>query len=129
MSVFSRIVLLVSGLGFIGFGTWVLVDPIGAFQNMNLAMPDEASIRIELRSFYGGLEIGLGLFLLGCLGHPSRINTGLWLTAAAFGTIGVVRLAGMLTEGYASPTFWAALGTELGLAIAALIALKFRPER
>ena len=129
MSVFSRIVLLISGLGFIGFGAWVLLDPIGAFQNMNLAMPDETPIRIELRSFYGGLEVGLGLFLLGCLSHPSRINTGLWLTVAAFGAIGLVRLAGMLAEGYASPTFWAALGAELGLAIAALIALKNRPER
>ncbi len=118
----AKIIVWIAGLGFIGFGALIAADPIGSFAWMGLPMTDAPAYRVELRAFYGGLELGLGALLVYCALNAPR--AGLWLVVASLGGIGAARAIAMALEGYAAPLFWFALATELGLAALALIALK-----
>ncbi len=118
---FAKIIVWIAGLGLIGFGGMIAIAPVDSFAAMGLPMPDEAAYRIELRAFYGGLELGLGALLVYCA--LNAVRGGLWLVIATFGAVGVVRGVAMALEGYAAPLFWFALATELGLAALAAIAL------
>ena len=78
----------------------------------------------ELRAFYGGLEVALGLLMLTCAVRTGRLRDGLILALAIYGSIGLARLGGMLVSGADTPFLRFALATELALAIAATIALR-----
>ena len=62
MKWFPPVVLALCALGFFGFGLWLLVDPAGALGKIGIAALSPTGT-VELRAFYGGMEIGLGLFL------------------------------------------------------------------
>lgn len=118
----SRLIVIIAGLGFLAFGVVMLVAPIAAFGVVDLVFPDEPLTRIELRAFYGGLELGLGSLLLACALNREHLQAGLWLTAASYGGIGTARLIGVLLEGgFLNGFLIGALIFELGFGIAALV--------
>lgn len=125
MKNFAIILLVLGGLGFLGFGVWLLVDPAGGLSGVDIAATAPAGL-IELRAFYGGLEVGLGLFLLACARNPEWQRPGLWLTALGNGGIGLTRIAGIAMSGVFVPFFAYALVWEIGFSLAALIALRRR---
>jgi len=126
MKTFATFVLALAGLGFLGFGAWLVVDPIGGLAAVGVAATGPAGV-IELRAFYGGLELGLGAYLLACARRPDWRRPGLWLTALANGGIGLTRLAGIAATGVFTPFFAWALAWELGFASLALLGLRARP--
>lgn len=121
----ANLVLFLAGLGFLGFGVWLLLDPAGGLAGVDIAATTPAGL-IELRAFYGGLELGLGLFLLACARIPGWQRPGLWLTALGNGGIGLTRIAGIAMAGVFTPFFAYALAWEIGFTVAALIALRKR---
>lgn len=123
MKNFAIVVLVLGGLGFLGFGAWLVVDPAGGLAGVHIAATDPAGL-IELRAFYGGLELGLGAFLLACAARPAWRMPGLWLTALGNGGIGLTRLAGIAMTGVFTPFFAAALVWEIGFTALALLALR-----
>ena len=123
MQVFARVVLWISGLGMLGFGLAFLWAPLETMAAAGLSL-EGALAATELRAFYGGLEVALGLLILACALRAERLRDGLVLSLAIYGGIGLARLAGMLIEGSDTPFLRFALATELGLAIAAAIALR-----
>ena len=109
MKLFPIIVLALCALGFLGFGAWLLVEPTGALAKIGIGATTPTGL-VELRAFYGGLEIGLGLFLGWCLLRPEWREAGLWLVVLANGGLGLARLLAIWLGG-------AALGGYLGWAL------------
>ncbi len=122
MRLLTRITLWLAGLGFLGFGLAFLIAPLQTLAAAGIELRG-ALAATELRAFYGGLEVGLGLSLLAADLHPPWRRVGLLLCLACYGSIGVARGFGMLLAAVETPFLWAALVTELGLATAALVAL------
>ncbi len=125
MKNFAVAVLVLAGLGFLGFGLWLVVDPAGGLATVDIAATSAAGL-IELRGFYGGLELGLGTFFLMCAARPTWRRAGLWLIALGNGSIGLTRVVGIVTTGVFTPFFGYALVWELGFALLAAICLASR---
>ena len=127
MKLFQVLVIALCALGFLAFGLWLLADPGGALAKIGIATTS-ATGTIELRAFYGGMEIGLGLFLGWCALRPEWQAAGLWLVLLSTGGAGAARLLGIALAG-ASPGGYLgwALAWELGFAALAALALALRP--
>jgi len=115
MKTFPSLLLAVAGLGFLGFGLWLIVDPAGGLAVVGIAAANPAGL-IELRALYGGLELGLAVFFLLCAMRPDWRRSGLWAVLLGNGGIGLTRLAGIALSGVFTPFFAAALVWELGFA-------------
>jgi hypothetical protein len=115
MKAFPTVVLALCALGFLGFGVWMLLDP-AALEKIGIGTSSKVGL-VELRAFYGGMEIGLGLFLGLCLLKPEWQVAGLWLVLLANGGAGLARLLGVFLSGAAVGGYlgWALLW-ELGFA-------------
>ena len=126
----GRIVLVLSGVGFLIFGVKALFDPVGLWTSFGLVVSDEPAVRTELRAFYGGLEIALGALLLAFLTTPDRQRTGLLIAAVIYAGLGLGRLVGIVVDGEVARIHWIALAIELGLAALSMVALwRMRPDR
>jgi hypothetical protein len=123
MKIFPMLLLTLAGAGFLGFGSWLIVDPVAGLAQVGVAATSTAGW-IELRALYGGLELGLGLFLLICARRPDWRRPGLWLVLLGNGGIGAVRLAGIVSSGIFSSFLAVALAWELGFALLAAAALQ-----
>ena len=108
MKTFPTVVLVLCGLGFLAFGLWLLIDP-AALQKIGIASTSKTG-QVELRAFYGGMELGLGAFLMLCALRPSWHAAGLWLVLLANAGAGLTRLLAIGLAG-------ASLGGYLGLAL------------
>jgi hypothetical protein len=128
MKLFPNVVLALCALGFFAFGLWLLLDPVGALGKIGIQASSATGV-VELRAFYGGMEIGLGLFLGLCLVKPEWKVAGLWLVLLANGGAGLARLLGVFLSGAAVGGYlgWALLW-ELGFAALGATALWLRPS-
>lgn len=115
--------LFLAALGLAGFGLAFLLLPVQTLALAGLAM-DGVGARTELRTFYGGLELGLAGVLLACLRVRRRHRDGLWLVLAVFGGLAAARLFGLALDREWSTFMGLALATELALAVLALLALR-----
>lgn len=122
MNRFPTIVLVLAALGFLVFGAWLVVDPVGGLAGVDIGGTTPAGV-IELRAFYGGLEVGLGLFLLACARRPAWHVPGLWLVLLGNLGIGLARIFGIATSGVFVPFFAYALAWEIGFPLLAALAL------
>ena len=127
MKLLPAIVIALCALGFLGFGLWLLFDP-AAMEKIGIQATSKIGT-VELRAFYGGMEIGLGLFLAACLWKPEWRGAGLWLVLLANGGAGLARLLAIGMGGAALGGYLAwALLWELGFAaLAGLAMLLQRP--
>jgi hypothetical protein len=93
---FDRIVLVVSGV-FVAFaGIACLVAPESFTQQAGLSATPSGLT--EIRAFYGGLQAGLGCFLIWCSRQPTLVLPGLLLVGFSVGAIGLARATGMLVD-------------------------------
>lgn len=125
MTLLSRLTLWIAGLGFTGFGIACLVAPLETLASAGVILSGPVAAA-EIRAFYGGLEIGLGICLLLAAGSVRHHRAGLVLCLATYGAIGLARALGMALDGVATPFLWTALAVELGLAAMAAISLRGR---
>ena len=77
----------------------------------------------EIRAFYGGLQLGIGLFLAWCLRVPDRVPHGLLLGALAVGGAGVARGLGVVIDRAASSHHLVNLGIEAVTVVLVVVAL------
>jgi hypothetical protein len=121
MRTLTRITLWLGGLSFVGFGLAFLVAPQQTLSLIGLQLhgPHAAT---ELRAFYGGLEIGIGLCLIGA-DLRGWHRQGLLLCLASYGGISLARLVGIALAGGSSGALWIALALEVSLALLAAVAL------
>ncbi len=122
---FPKLLLWIAGLGFLGFGLACLIVPVATLGAAGVQV-EGALATVELRAFYGGLELGLGALLVSAALAPQYRRAGLWLCLAAYGGIGLTRAAAMLVDQVASPFLWTAMAVELAFAALAAVALRQR---
>ena len=129
MKAFPILVLALCALGFFAFGLWLLVDPAAALGKIGINATSATGL-VELRAFYGGMELGLGLFLAWCTLRPEWRQAGLWLVLLANGGAGLARLFAISAGGAALAGYlgWALLW-ELGFSALAALALAFPATR
>ncbi len=118
----ARLVLLVFGLMFLGFGLafaaapWSMANLVG----LQAASPQAVT---ELRAFYGGLEIGLGAFMIASAATRRWMRAGLQFLLVVCGGIAAGRVFGLAIDNSGSALMWVALATELTGVVLAVVAL------
>jgi len=121
----AKIALGLAALGFLGFGTAALIAPVAVMAGADLALVDPRAI-VEIRAFYGGLEISLGILLV--LAFRAKYQAaGLILGFASYLGIALARGLGMLITSTSSNFLWIALAVELFFAL--LCGLAWRRQR
>lgn len=108
-----QLILLLTGIGFCGFGLAYALRParMGALTDLPLPSP---SARADFMATYGGCQVGLGLFLLACARNPAWLGPGLWAGTAVLAGLGCARGLGILLgAGRVRATIWAGLAIEL----------------
>jgi len=122
MERFRIAVLLIAGLGFLGFGLAIVAAPEAVLSTVGISGTPAGWV--ELRAFYGGLELGLAAFLFACAAKPAWRVPGLWSVALINGGIAAARLLGIGLTGEFTGFFAGALVWEIGFTLAAVIGLQ-----
>jgi hypothetical protein len=78
-----------------GLGSLYLVHP-DALRDSAAISPETPSALAEIRSTYGGLHVGIALFLLACAAREGTRRAGLLFCGLAFAGAGIARVAGIL---------------------------------
>jgi len=119
---FAKVVLIATGLMYLAFGVAFLAAPtrLGGWVHLGV---DHPVARTELRAFYGGLEIGLAVFLLLCARRPGWVAAGLLAAALVLGCTAAARIVGMMVDRSTGTTLVAILLVEAAFAVAAAAAL------
>src|SRR5688500_6377603 len=93
----AKITLLLTAAGFLLFGTLFLINP-RMLEKTGAALLTPTS-RFEVRAFYGGFELGLGVFFLLASMRPAWFRVA--LTAQVVGFAGLVggRLVAYFIDG------------------------------
>ncbi len=118
----ARLVLLVFGLMFLGFGLAFAAAPWSMAKLIGLQATSPQAVT-ELRAFYGGLEIGLGAFMIACAATRRWMRAGLQSLLVVCAGIAAGRVFGLAIDNSASTLMWAALATEVAGAVLAVVAI------
>jgi hypothetical protein len=114
------VALLLSALSFIAFGAAIMIEPVKVMAAADVSLTGILEIA-EIRAFYGGLEIALGLLMLACLGKHRR-KDGLMLSAVCYGGIAIARIIAIGIAGVGSNFLHLALAIEVALSVLCLFA-------
>ena len=113
MSALSTVILFLTGIGFLGFGSAAALAPSRMASWTELLLPTP-SARADFAATYGGFQLGFGTFLVACTQTQGWIEPGLWAAVGALSGFAVVRLGGILREaGRVHWGIWFALALEV----------------
>lgn len=107
----AKAVLWIVGLVTLGFGLWSLLAPASVANIVQFGLTTPAAMT-EMRAFYGGIEIGLGLYWIFSAQSASMQRPALLAMSAVWLGVAGARAIGMLIDGGATGFLWAALATE-----------------
>jgi len=123
----ARYLIALVGGSFILFGIAYLAQPeavlalTGSFQLDSNALTDS-------RATYGGIQLGLGMYLLLLLRRNDGIASALLLLGVALTTVGASRIAGYLIDGDVSIMHLVVGLQEMGIAAFAIALMRRLPE-
>jgi len=123
-----RLVLVVVALSYAGFGFafFSRADEMAEMVKIAFATP---AARTDFRATYGGLEFGLGVFLLLCALRREFVRIGLFAAACALIAMATARTTGIVMDGFDLLQFMIAL-TEWGAgALSTWGAVVAKPEK
>jgi hypothetical protein len=102
-SMIERAVLSLAGATLAVYGVVLFFVPsvLADLVGLEFTSPNAS---VEIRSFYGGLELGIAAFLMVCAWRPSLTSAGILLCALAFSFAGAARLIGVLQYGSVGPS-------------------------
>ena len=123
-----RLILAVIALSYAGFGFAFLFKPDEWGAMVSVAFTTSSG-RTDFRAVYGGLEFGVGVFLLLCALRREFVRLGLFASACALVAMATARSTGMLLDGFDVLQFFIVLSEWLGGAIATYGAVVAKPER
>ena len=112
------------------FGVAFLLRPTQMAQMVSVQLP-EPTAKMEIRAFYGGLEIGLAVFLFACAATGAWIKPGLLAAGLACAGPALGRTVGLLLDGRPKPVIFTSLAVEVAsaLVVAVALALEWRGAR
>lgn len=117
----GRALVIVNGVLFAGFGLGFMAAPSffsGLFTGGVFSTP---SAIIDVRATYGGLGLGLGLWLLLC--SKEHVRLGLVGSLIVLTSIMLGRVAGLIVDGNPNSFMLVFLGAEVAFVLATLYAL------
>ena len=118
----AKFSLLDSAIGFAGFGLALFIAP-NLMESAGLSIIDPAG-RIEIRAFYGGIELGLAMFFL-IAWKKDWILPGLSVQIETNGFIVIARIVALFMENFqAKPATWWSLAAELSLLTLGVVAVR-----
>ncbi len=117
----ARTWLRLSAVIFFGFGAWLTVCP-EALESLQVTTRGPVGA-VELRAFYGGLELGIGAFLLLASRRRTWVEPALWLAALSMGGLALVRGVAMLGTGTYTPLLAAVLASEILFTVGCALAI------
>ena len=118
---FDRVLLAVLTAFVLLAGIGCLVAPASLAQQAGYSTTPGALT--EIRAFYGGLQLGIGLFLAWCLRVPDRVSHGLLLGALAVGGAGLARGLGVFIDQAPTSHHLVNLGIEAVTVLLVVLAL------
>ena len=86
------------------------------------------SATTDVRATYGGLQIGLGLFLLWAAAREARVRSALVLQAIVIAAVAASRALGLWLDGEATGVLVGALAFEILLTVATVALLRRLPQ-
>ena len=123
----AKLSLIASAIGFFGFGIVLFIAP-ELMESAGIALVDAAG-HIEIRAFYGGIELGLGMFFVIAL-KREWILPGLTVQISTNAMIVFCRLAALVIDNFqAKPATWWSLLAEGSLLILGIIAVDTYKKR
>ena len=93
---FDRIVLALNAAFVLFSGVACILAPTSLAQQAGLSVTPSALT--EIRAFYGGLQVGIGCFLMWCIRGRETTFAGLLLVVVGVGGAGIARVLGMLVD-------------------------------
>ena len=99
---FGRILLWGLGLMLVAFGFAYLMFPVSMAALTGVSVSTPAAIT-DIRATYGGLQLGVGAFLLWSALAPDRIPSGLLALGLSAGGVASCRLVGLVVDGGSGP--------------------------
>ena len=121
---FARIFLAVQALILAGFGLAYLVKPHELANLSGMLLMAPAAIT-DVRAYYGGLQMGLGMFLLLACRQVELLRGALTLLVLLYCALALARLGGLWLDGGLQQTFnLVALLFELVSAVLAMLLLR-----
>ncbi len=120
----GKVILWISTLAFVSYGLMCLFDPNvpAGFAGLTIASGDGYA---ELGAMYGGLQSGVGVFLLLAAWRDRDQPAALFLLFLGIGLLATLRAVGALTTSDAVSGYtWGALAFETFVACMALFLLR-----
>jgi hypothetical protein len=123
-----RLLLTLIALIYLAFGFAFLFNPNEMATMLSLRFVADAA-RTDFRAMYGGLEIGVGAFLLICAMRREFVRIGLFASACALVAMATSRSVGLLLDGVNVVQTLIAISEWVGGAAATWGAVMARPEK
>ena len=95
---FARVVVALTGLVTLGFGAAFLLAPAAMMEKVEISLR-ATSVLTEIRAIYGGLQIGLGVFLLLCASIRTLVAPGCIAGCLVMSGTALARMGGMVVDG------------------------------
>lgn len=119
--------LAFSGLVFTGFGVAFALWPVEMFAPLGEPLTSPAA-RTDVRALYGGLQLGVGLWLLHSIFRPAERRAALRLGLMSYASLAVTRFAGLAFDGSMSRVSLGLLAAEtLGALISGALLVHSAP--
>jgi uncharacterized membrane protein HdeD (DUF308 family) len=123
----ARLFLALAGAVLAVYGVLLFADPALLGRLVGLRF-EGANAPVEIRAFYGGLELGLAAFFVAAARRPAWVEPALAAFALAFGAAGVARAAGIVQFGFTGPSQPLVAGIEIAAAVFAAWLRRRSPE-
>jgi len=94
----ARGILIIGSIIFGGIGLWCLIAPRAALHDLGIELTT-ADAAADVRAVYGGLDLGVAVFLAWCAAARHRIYTGAVAMTICLAGITLSRALGLLAEG------------------------------
>ena len=101
---FARILLALQALALVGLGLAYFIRPHEMANLSGMLLMAPAAIT-DVRAYYGGLQIGLGVFLLLAMSRLELARAALMLLVLVYAGLALGRIGGLWLDGGTQQTF------------------------
>ena len=118
------LLLRITSVLFVAFGIGFAVAPQDLAELVTGAAPSVSSAVTDMRATYGGVPLGIGLFIGYCARRPETVRLGLLASLAVVASLGAARLVGIIVDGSPNGFMLVFLATEMASVWLFVIALR-----
>ncbi len=111
----ERVVVAAAAVVYGGIGLYVLAAPDRALAAVSLPLPNDTA-RADVMATYGGMCLGIGIWLGLCARHSESVRVGLWGVCLGFGGLALGRIVALVEGLVFTPILYGFLGLELVVA-------------